>query len=252
MDSEHELTDQQCARCGRHVDDDAQVCTYCGAALPVTEKHQAAADTAGMSPDHHTPAPPSPLTTHDSYELTGASLPISPTYGAKHTELSPPPRPVYPETAAHPGIPVPSPRFDNAPFWPRVAASLIDGLILVLPLGVVIYATLIVLGLEIDPESDEFMSLVQLAQIPVLLVQLAYFTLMNGTYGATLGKMALGMRIVRADGTPISYGVALGRAIMQMLLQNCTCSLFYLSVAINAEHRGWHDQIAGTRVIFVR
>jgi len=38
---------------------------------------------------------------------------------------------------------------------------------------------------------------------------------------------ALGMRIVRADGTPISYGIALGRAIMQMLLQNCTCNLFY-------------------------
>ena len=143
-------------------------------------------------------------------------------------------------------------QFNNAGFWPRVAALIIDGCVLAIPSGLLIAVVFLVTGIELDFESDQFGVALQLAQLPVALIEVAYFTLMNGTYGATLGKMALGMKIVRTDGRPIGYGLALGRIVVKLMLQNCTCSLFFLSVAINSEYRGWHDQIVGTRVIYVR
>jgi len=190
------------------------------------------------------------------FEPTGPTLPISSAHESKAPAYRPPPPPLLPPDAAvyrEAEEPGPSAlQFDNVTFWPRVAASLIDGMVLAAPFGLLVMATLLVMGIDMDLESKQFGTVMQIAQFPMILLEIAYFTLMNGAYGATLGKMALGMRVVRADGSPIGYGLALGRIVTKLVLQNCTCSLFFLSVAINEEHRGWHDQIVGTRVIYVR
>jgi len=38
-----------------------------------------------------------------------------------------------------------------------------------------------------------------------------YTVLMLGAYGATFGKMAAGIKVTHVDGSPITYGRALGR-----------------------------------------
>jgi uncharacterized RDD family membrane protein YckC len=51
-----------------------------------------------------------------------------------------------------------------------------------------------------------------------LIVWFLYFTLLEGRYGQTIGKMALGIKIVReADGAPIDYGEAAVRTILRII-----------------------------------
>lgn len=130
-----------------------------------------------------------------------------------------------------------------------MAALLLDGVLMALLGGLIGGIVGGVMGVRgVDP-ADVMMQVNQKLQIPLSIISIAYYVAMEGTYGATLGKMAMGIKIIRADGTPISYGVSLVRILVKQILGGCTLGLMYLSVLFNPEGRGWHDQIAGTRVI---
>lgn len=76
----------------------------------------------------------------------------------------------------------------------------------------------------------------------------AYFVWMVGTYGATIGKMVLKLKIVKENGKRVSYSDALLRELASYL------SLFvlgigFLSIGWDPRKQGWHDKIAKTIVI---
>ena len=51
-----------------------------------------------------------------------------------------------------------------------------------------------------------------------LVVWFLYFTMLEGHYGQTIGKMALNIKVVReADGAPIDYGEAAVRTILRII-----------------------------------
>ena len=59
---------------------------------------------------------------------------------------------------------------------------------------------------------------VQLGMVGVqMLVNGTYVVVFLGRFGATLGKMALRLRVVNPDGSPIGYGKAIGRYFAEML-----------------------------------
>ncbi|NLJ35961.1 MAG: hypothetical protein GX358_07015 [candidate division WS1 bacterium] len=149
----------------------------------------------------------------------------------------------------------------NAGFWPRFAAFFIDMVLLCVALlvmnvffGLGIGFASVFWGLD-ESLFDNLFSLIEApgpSRAASFIVLILYFGIMNGRYGATLGKMALGLRVVSVTGLRISVGDGLKRAAVQFLLHSFTFGLFYITVAINKEHRGWHDRIAGTRVIYTR
>lgn len=49
------------------------------------------------------------------------------------------------------------------------------------------------------------------------LIFIAYFIVMEKLYGATLGKMALGLRVVNTDGSPISWGGSVIRNLLRII-----------------------------------
>jgi uncharacterized RDD family membrane protein YckC len=49
------------------------------------------------------------------------------------------------------------------------------------------------------------------------LLTLAYFIVLEATQGATLGKMALGLRVVKTDGSPITWTDSLIRNILRII-----------------------------------
>ena len=77
----------------------------------------------------------------------------------------------------------------------------------------------------------------------------AYNTFMHGKYGATLGKMAVGIRVVMADGAPITFMRAFGRAWAD-ILSSMICYIGYIIAGFDAEKRSLHDHICQTRVIY--
>ena len=66
--------------------------------------------------------------------------------------------------------------------------------------------------------------------------------------GQTLGKMAMGVKIVKTDGSPIGIGRAILRYI-GYLVSTIIIFIGYLMIAWDSKKQGLHDKIAGTYVV---
>ena len=145
-----------------------------------------------------------------------------------------------------------------AGFWLRVLALLIDAIILMVVQTIIQFA---VGGgamgtLQPDPEHAERMlgpalAAAGLAWLIGLVVGCTYESLFVSRLGATPGKMALGLKVVRPNGELVDLGRAIGRYFAKMLSW-IILGIGYIMVAFDAEKRGLHDLICDTRVIKTR
>ena len=121
----------------------------------------------------------------------------------------------------------------RAGFWKRLAAWLVDGVVLLLPLLVLIAA--------VGPEAARTLS---------LLVSVAYYTLLEGgPTGQTLGKRALGIRVIDLRiGGPIGPGRAFIRWIGRFV-SGLVVGLGYLWMLWDKEKQTGHDKMAGAVVV---
>ncbi len=126
-----------------------------------------------------------------------------------------------------------------AGFWIRVGAKIIDGIIIyIVSLALGFAAGLLVGGIQARLISN------------ILLwgFAITYATYFLGEYGATPGKMACGLKVLRPDGQRLSYGRACGRFFAEFL-SSIILSIGYIMVAFDGEKRALHDRICDTRVI---
>ena len=85
--------------------------------------------------------------------------------------------------------------------------------------------------------------------LAMLVLQVIYTTFFVGKFGGTPGKLALGLRIIRADGSRVSYGRAFGRFFAE-ILSGLILDIGYIMAAFDDEKRSLHDRICDTRVVF--
>jgi uncharacterized RDD family membrane protein YckC len=90
-----------------------------------------------------------------------------------------------------------------------------------------------------------------LAETLSLAVGLTYYCFFWVRYGATPGKMALGLKVVNPDGGPISAGQAVGR-YFSLILSGLILCIGFMMAGWDDQKRALHDRIAGTRVIRIR
>ncbi|MGH7320955.1 MAG: RDD family protein [Candidatus Rokuibacteriota bacterium] len=83
-----------------------------------------------------------------------------------------------------------------------------------------------------------------------LVVPAAYFVLMHGAAGQTLGKRICGVRVVETSGRDIGYARALGR-LAGTVLSAVPCGAGFGLAAVRRDKRALHDLLAGTRVVRV-
>lgn len=140
-----------------------------------------------------------------------------------------------------------------AGFWIRVAARIIDGLIIGVPMMIIFF---IVMFAAVRPQASQNPPdtvlpavLTPILQVAFLVVQMAYEIFFLGKYGATPGKMACSIRVVTAEGDKIGYGRATGRAF-GYFLSGIICYIGYIIVAFDVQKRALHDYICNTRVIY--
>jgi uncharacterized RDD family membrane protein YckC len=81
-----------------------------------------------------------------------------------------------------------------------------------------------------------------------VLIALAYFVIFWATSGQTPGKMALGIKVIGADGTPVGWGKALLRYV-GYIISGLVLALGFIWIAFDARRQGWHDKIAKTYVV---
>lgn len=133
---------------------------------------------------------------------------------------------------------------EYAGFWPRVGATLIDTIIMLI---VTVPMLIAVYGPEywqidafIAGPADFLISYV----LPAVVVILLWIKL-----SATPGKMAIGATIVdaRTGGKPTSSQFII--RYLGYFISTLPLLLGYLWVAFDSRKQGWHDKMAGTVVI---
>jgi uncharacterized RDD family membrane protein YckC len=124
-----------------------------------------------------------------------------------------------------------------AGFWRRLAANLLDGLIVGVPLAIISY--FITGSMEGDPITS--------------IINLAYFLLIPIYWsGYTIGKRIMGVRIVKVNGEKLGFGAMFLRTIVASLVYVVTLGIALIvsaiMVGVRRDKRAIHDFIAGTYV----
>jgi uncharacterized RDD family membrane protein YckC len=143
-------------------------------------------------------------------------------------------------------------RYQYAGFWIRVLASIIDSIIVGVVDSIIQFTALRPM-LGISDVSDPASLFAAAGAVGVLglvgiVVAACYEAIFVAQMGATPGKMALGMKVVRSDGSRIDLGRSFGRHFAKML-SAIILGIGFIMVAFDSEKRGLHDMICDTRVV---
>ena len=132
-----------------------------------------------------------------------------------------------------------------AGFWIRFLASLFDSLVLLGVAALVgIFGALLGGGLG-------SLRLGVVGGLFNFLFHAAYYIVLHGATGQTVGKLIVGVRVVASEGTRVSYAAAFVRWL-GYFLSGITLLIGYVLAGVRADKRALHDLIAGTRVVYVR
>ena len=156
-----------------------------------------------------------------------------------------------------PAAPPPPPVWDARPagldrvayggFWIRFVAYLIDAILLSIVGGVV--GSLLGISFMEETDWENYDPTINLVSF---VVGWLYFALLESSErGATVGKMAMGLRVVTNDGQRLTFMNATGRYFAKILSAIILC-IGFIMIGFTDRKRGLHDMIAGTLVIKVR
>jgi uncharacterized RDD family membrane protein YckC len=212
----------------------------------------------GLTPgDPLAPGPDEPR--HESGLPAYRPAPSEPGFSEGYS--SPPPPGAFGPPAQT--APVAAGRYTLAGWWSRVGAAVIDGLIIGIGavLIMALFGSIFSIGF-FDSEETGVVSLVaglMLSFIAIAIVALLYAPLMMArTNGRTLGRMAVGIRVVRASGEPMTFGWAMLRevavkALLFGVAGSITFGLANLADVLwplwDDENRALHDFVVDTRTV---
>lgn len=147
-------------------------------------------------------------------------------------------------------------------FWVRFGARFIDGLIFMVPM-LIFFAMLMPKLIRakgqapIDPNKTFAAFGFVTFFVVLFLAGGCYEILMLKYRSGTLGKMACGLKVIRADGRSLSWGVCFGRFFMWNVV---TSGIPYINsvlmlvssimLGVDDEKRALHDRVCDTRVIY--
>ncbi|MET8677813.1 RDD family protein [Streptomyces sp. NPDC004647] len=143
------------------------------------------------------------------------------------------------------GYPAPAPMAGYAGWWSRVAATLLDAVIILVP-----YAILGGIGASMaDSDSSGGSVVFLLLAFAALLGAAIWQLVQEGRTGQTIGKKALGIRLLREiDGQPLGVGMAFVRRLAHFL-DSIAIYLGWLWPIWDAKKQTFADKVIGSVVI---
>jgi len=149
-------------------------------------------------------------------------------------------------------------------FWIRFVAYIIDAVILGVVSGVVIIPVIGALGFGAydsvssggQMSEDQMGALVGMLtgaglfmQIANIVVSWLYFALLHSSSKqATVGKMALGLKVINKDGTRLNFGQATIRFIGK-IVSGVILFIGFIIAGFTEKKQALHDMIASTYVV---
>ena len=144
------------------------------------------------------------------------------------------------------------PRAVYGGFFVRLSAFLIDSLLVgLLTLAVSLPISILCNVLPGDLGNQAILFRYTLKDILRYLVGAGYFILLTYTTGKTVGKKAMNLRVINADGTlKLSLFNVIFRETVGRFLSAFVLCLGYLMAGIDSDKRALHDRLCDTRVIY--
>lgn len=142
---------------------------------------------------------------------------------------------------------------EYAGFWVRLAAYVIDSIIVFFGL---LFVRLFLSGI-MSVLSDTWIGgniLFHYTLKDILLYgfQVLYFILCTYLTGTTLGKRAMNLRVVSADGQKLTILNVVYRETIGRFLCGLSVGIGYIIAGVDREKRGLHDILCDTRVIYAK
>jgi len=146
-------------------------------------------------------------------------------------------------------------------FWIRFGARMIDGIVLTVPI-LIIAAVLIpnlirARGSDSNAAPAGFAALGLTFFLVYFVLVICYEVLFLKYRGATPGKMACGLKVVRSDGSSLEWGSSIGRFVMWNVVTSGVPYLNFILMLISGimtgtdgEKRALHDRVCDTRVVY--
>ena len=131
-------------------------------------------------------------------------------------------------------------------FWKRVAASVIDSIVVMLASFPIYFIFALALMDDYGDVGVEYEILTTMLNI--LFGWIYFATMESSAKQGTLGKMALSIKVVDLNENPISFAQASGRPFGKII---STIILFigFIMVAFTEKKQGLHDMMAGTLIV---
>ncbi len=153
---------------------------------------------------------------------------------------------------------------EYAGFWLRLAAALIDFSVLVVGLYIlycVISQSLFWIFPDIrsvfnrlidisqgEPISKSVIWVMATIMLTFLIAGTIYCVACSAATGQTLGKMSVGIKIIRTDSSPLDIRFAVLRFLGSILCV-ATAGIGFIMIAFDSHKQGLHDRIADTYVV---
>ena len=135
-----------------------------------------------------------------------------------------------------------------AGFWIRAAANILDSILCNILTNLVSLPLFFSSTAAVSTKSA-ILPVMGTTYLLTFAISIAYYVIPLVKFGATPGKMACGLKVIRSDGFGLTYGRAIGRYFGN-ILSGITLGIGYLMVAFDKnEHKALHDIICDTRVI---
>lgn len=147
-------------------------------------------------------------------------------------------------------------------FWVRFVAYFLDSLIIGIPMWILIgiFAGGMVASFGGTSSEEEQVAAAAAAGATIFVIILVAFVgvwlyealMTSSERGATLGKRALGLRVVKSDGTRLSFGRATGRFFAKAFITGLIpFGIGYMMAGFTDRKRALHDMVADTVVVKV-
>jgi uncharacterized RDD family membrane protein YckC len=157
-------------------------------------------------------------------------------------------KPSVTSSAAAPGRPAAPARYGG--FWRRFWACMLDGIVLGFASMLVYGAGIAVVGFLSPGIEDPAKTLLIPQLVANMLIKAFYFIYFHALTGQTVGKLALGLKVVKREGDPIGFGRATVR-YFGSFISLLFAGLGFAWIAFDARKQGWHDKMAGSFVVRV-
>jgi uncharacterized RDD family membrane protein YckC/RNA polymerase subunit RPABC4/transcription elongation factor Spt4 len=184
----------QCSNCNKDIADGSRFCGFCGAEQKATKKCASCGHEIEGQPNF--------------CPYCGSSITGQPAQAVQASQSVPPmPAPNYqqPGYAASGEIPKEA---TVGVGW-RFAATIIDGILLF----IIGYLMAIITG----QTSEGGFNLQGASAFLWFLIGIAYYIVMEAMLGATVGKMACGLKVLKTDGSPMDWNASVVRNILRIV-----------------------------------